>query len=120
MKVYSLLSESECPELPFLFHAKTNLSRNRKKIIYKYRDILITESRILYMIILQLIILGLKSILPRKTHANPDTPPEAGQAPGNSPYHRAVMLNAMLIEKNTDILAKYTYCIYLCEIMDKS
>jgi hypothetical protein len=33
-----------CPELPYLFHAKTNLARDREKIIYKYRDILITES----------------------------------------------------------------------------
>ena len=57
MPVYSVLAESVCPELPFLFHAKTNLARNRKKIISKYRDLLITESRFLYMIILQLIIL---------------------------------------------------------------
>lgn len=44
MPVYSVLAERVCSELLFLFRVKTNLVRNRKEIIYKYRDILITES----------------------------------------------------------------------------
>jgi len=67
-----------------LFHTKTNLARNRKKIIYKYRDLLITESRFLYMIILQLIILRLKSILKQESHPCldfGDSLPLIGQTP---------------------------------------
>jgi hypothetical protein len=60
MSVYSVLEERVCTELPYrlqilffscisLFRVNIRLSRKRKKIIYKYRDFLITESRFLYM-----------------------------------------------------------------------